>query len=60
MMLDEAGGGFVFSYVKVAFCLMYRQVVNSRQCAISCGSGGVSKAGGIYTSGYIETRTSLR
>lgn len=39
---------------------MYRQVVNSRQCAISCGSGGVSKAGGIYTSGYIETRISLR
>ena len=39
---------------------MYRQVVISRKGAVSCGSGGVSKAGDCYTSGYIEIRTSLR
>ena len=42
------------------FRLVYRQVVNSRQCAVSCGSGGVSIVSGIYTCGCTETCTSLR
>ena len=59
-MLDEAGGGLYSVMSRRRFRLVYRQVVISRKGAVSCGSGGVSKAGDCYTSGYIEARTSLR
>ena len=59
-MLDETGGGLDSVMSRRRFHLVYRLVVYSRQCVVSCDSGGVSKAGDCYTSGYIETRTSLR
>ena len=60
MKLDETEGGLYSFMSRRHFRLVYRQVVISRQCAVSCGSGGVSKADDCYTSGYIEIRTSLR
>ena len=59
MKLDEAGGGLYSVMSRRRFRLVYRQVMISRKCAVSCGSGGVSKTGGIYTGSYTETRTSL-
>lgn len=50
-MLDETGGGLDSVMSRRRFHLVYRLVVYSRQCAVSCGSGGASKAGGIYISG---------
>ena len=51
MKLDETGGGLYSVMSRRHFRLEYRQIVYSRQCAVSCSSGGVSKAGGIYIGG---------
>ena len=53
--MDEAGDGLYSVMSRSRFRLVYRQAIYSRQCAWSYGSGGVSKARGIYTCGCTKT-----
>lgn len=53
--MGEAGGGLYSVMSKRHFYLVYRHAMYSRLCAGSYGSGGVSKARGIYTRGCTKT-----
>lgn len=53
--VDEAGGGLYSVMSRRRFRRVYRQAMYSRQCAWSYGSGGVSKARGMYTCGCTKT-----
>ena len=53
--MDEAGDGLYSVMSRSRFRRVYRQAIYSRQCAWSYGSGGVSKARGIYTCGCTKT-----
>ena len=54
--MDEAGDGLYSVMSRSRFRRVYRLAMYSRQCAWSYGSGGVSKARGIYTCGCTNTR----
>ena len=53
--MDKGGDGLYSVMSRSRFRLVYRQAMYSRQCACSYGSGGVSKARGIYTCGCTGT-----
>ena len=55
-IFHEAGDGLYSVMSRSRFRRVYRQAIYSRQCAWSYGSGGVSKARGIYTCGCTGTR----